>query len=149
MKLGDYLDKEMILPELTASTKEEVLAELVERVVEVYPSLDRERVLSVLKERESLGTTGIGDGIAIPHGKLDSLDRIILVAGRSIKGVDFEALDFKLCNIFFLVLAPEQVAGVHLRILAQISRLLKDKEFRSAILTASGTEELWQLLGNA
>jgi PTS system nitrogen regulatory IIA component len=149
MKLGDYLDKEMILPELTASTKEEVLAELVERVVEVYPSLDRERVLAVLKERESLGTTGIGDGIAIPHGKLDSLDRIILVAGRSTKGVDFEALDFKLCNIFFLVLAPEQVAGVHLRILAQISRLLKDKEFRSAILSASGTEELWQLLGNA
>ncbi|MFV0347768.1 MAG: PTS sugar transporter subunit IIA [Halodesulfovibrio sp.] len=149
MKLGDYLDKEMILPELTASTKEEVLAELVEPVVQAHPSLDKERILSVLRERESLGTTGIGDGIAIPHGKLETLDRIILVAGRSTKGVDFEALDFKLCNIFFLVLAPEQVAGVHLRILAQISRLLKDKEFRSAILSASGTEELWQLLGNA
>ncbi|UZP68254.1 PTS sugar transporter subunit IIA [Desulfovibrio mangrovi] len=149
MKLGDYLDKEMILPELTASTKEEVLAELVAAVVKANPNLDSERVLAVLKERESLGTTGIGDGIAIPHGKLDTLDKIILVAGRSTSGVDFESLDFKLCNIFFLVLAPEQVAGVHLRILAQISRLLKDKEFRNAIMSASGVDELWQLLADA
>lgn len=149
MKLGEYLDKTMILPELTASTKDEVLAELVAPVVKIMPHLDRDAVLSVLKERESLGTTGIGDGIAIPHGKLESIDRIVLVAGRSTAGVDFESLDFKLCNIFFLVLAPEQVAGMHLRILAQISRLLKDPEFRKAFMAAADAEELWQLLADA
>ncbi|GFM35446.1 PTS sugar transporter subunit IIA [Desulfovibrio psychrotolerans] len=149
MKLGEYLDKTMILPELTASTKEEVLAELVAPVIAACPQLDAESVVNVLRERESLGTTGIGDGIAIPHGKLDNLDRIILVAGRSTGGVDFEALDFKLCTIFFLVLAPEQVAGMHLRILAQISRLLKDPEFRSSFLSAPDADVLWHLLNNA
>ncbi len=149
MKLGEYLDKTMILPELAASTKEEVLAELVAPVIAACPQLDAESVVAVLRERESLGTTGIGDGIAIPHGKLDNLDRILLVAGRSTPGVDFEALDFKLCNIFFLVLAPEQVAGMHLRILAQISRLLKDPEFRSSFLSAPDAEALWHLLDNA
>lgn len=149
MKLGEYLDKKMILPELTASTKEEVLAELVAPVVAANPDLDGETVLNVLRDRESLGTTGIGDGIAIPHGKHDSLDRIMLVVARSTGGVDFEALDFKLCNIFFLVLAPEQVAGMHLRILAQISRLLKDSEFRKAFMSAPDAEALWQLLAHA
>lgn len=149
MKLGEYLDKTMILPELTASTKEEVLAELVAPVVNAIPSLDKEQVMGVLRDRESLGTTGIGDGIAIPHGKLETLDRIVLVVARSTSGVDFEALDFKLCNIFFLVLAPEQVAGMHLRILAQISRLLKDSEFRKSFMTAQDEDELWNLLANA
>ncbi len=149
MKLGEYLDKTMILPELTASTKEEVLAELVAPVVNAIPSLDKEQVMDVLRDRESLGTTGIGDGIAIPHGKLETLDRIVLVVARSTSGVDFEALDFKLCNIFFLVLAPEQVAGMHLRILAQISRLLKDSEFRKSFMTAQDEDELWNLLANA
>lgn len=149
MKLGEYLDKTMILPELTASTKEEVLAELVAPVIAACPELDGDTILGVLRERESLGTTGIGDGIAIPHGKHESLDKIMLVVARSTAGVDFEALDFKLCNIFFLVLAPEQVAGMHLRILAQISRLLKDPEFRKAFLIAPDADALWHLLAEA
>ncbi len=149
MKLGEYLDKTMILPELSASTKEEVLAELVEPVIAAVPHLDKDAVLGVLRERENLGTTGIGDGIAIPHGKLENLDRIVLVVGRSPAGVDFEALDFKLCHIFFLVLAPEQVAGMHLRILAQISRLLKEPSFRESFLSAADADELWHVLASA
>lgn len=149
MQLGEYLEKTMILPELSANTKQEVLAELVAPVIEAHPSLNAKHVVEVLVERESLGTTGIGDGIAIPHGKLEELDEILLVVGRSRQGVDFEALDFKLCNIFFLVLAPEQVAGQHLRILAQISRLLKDEEFRNSFLQAPDAEALWNLLSAA
>jgi PTS system nitrogen regulatory IIA component len=146
MKLEDFLDDELVLPELQARTKHEVLAELIAPLGRVRPEIDPDKALRVLLDREGLGTTGIGDAIAIPHGKLTSLDRIVLVVGRSRGGVDFDALDFKPCRIFFLVLAPEQVAGMHLRILAHISRTLKDEGFRKSFLDAPGREELRQLL---
>lgn len=149
MKLGDYLEKELIIPALASASKAEALAELISPLASITPSLDAENAVSVLLEREKLGTTGIGDGIAIPHGKLESLDKIRVIVGRSANGVEFEALDFKPCHIFFLVLAPEQVAGLHLRLLAQISRLLKDEHFRTAFLQAEDEEALWKLLKNA
>lgn len=149
MKLGEYLEKELVLPELTASTKQEALAELLAPVVEKNPALDAEEVFNVLMEREALGTTGIGNGIAIPHGKLPSLDRIVVVAGRSFEGLDFDALDQKPCNIFFMVLAPENVAGTHLRILAQISRLLKDEDFKQLFMESDSQDALWNLLSAA
>ena len=146
MRLVDYLHKELVLPDLKAKTKSEVLRELVTPVGEVVPGFDLEQAHRVLMDREYLGTTGIGDGVAIPHGKLDFLENIILVVGRSLEGVDFEALDFKPCSIFFLVLAPEQVAGMHLRILAHISRLLKDDQFRSSFTDAADRDTLWRLM---
>lgn len=146
MKLEDFLDERLVLPVLQADTKPAVLKELVAPVSQVYPEFDTAKALQVLLEREYLGTTGIGDGIAIPHGKLADLDKIVLVVGRSHTGVDFEALDLKRCSIFFLVLAPEQVAGMHLRILAHISRLLKDEAFRGEFLQAPDKESLWKLL---
>ncbi|WP_018125393.1 PTS sugar transporter subunit IIA [Desulfovibrio oxyclinae] len=149
MKLGDYLDKDLILSDMASADKAGALGELVVPLQERFPEMDSDLVLRVLKEREELGTTGIGDGVAIPHGKLDSLDQIAVVAGRSRDGLDFEALDFKPCHIFFLVLAPEQVAGMHLRILAHISRLLKDDSFRKAFMEAEGQDELWKLLKSA
>jgi RNase adapter protein RapZ len=103
-----------------------------------HPELDVEKAYRVLLEREQLGSTGIGEGVAIPHGKMAELDRIILVVGRSTTGVDFAALDFRPCTIFFLVLAPEHVAGLHLRILAHVSRLLRDDAFRGAFLGSAG-----------
>lgn len=149
MKLGDYLREEFVLPELQSTVKDDVLAELVASVAGAIKGFDAEKAQQVLIEREHLGTTGIGDGVAIPHGKLDDLEQIILVVGRSKKGVDFEALDFKPCSIFFLVLAPEQVAGMHLRILAHISRLLKDEGFRRDFMEAPNRESLWGLLSRA
>jgi PTS system nitrogen regulatory IIA component len=148
MKLTDFLEKNLILPELSARTKPEVLAELVAALSSRLPDLDVPRARQVLIEREHLGTTGIGDGVAIPHGKMESLEEIVLVVGRSHEGVDFDALDFKPCTIFFLVLAPEQVAGTHLRILAAISRLLKDEEFRRSFMAAADSDELWRLLAS-
>lgn len=149
MKLGDFLKKEFVFPELEAKTKNAALTELVKGLGVNLPDLDAAAALKVLVERENLGTTGIGDGVAIPHGKMDSLKHIVLAVGRSSRGVDFDSLDFKPCNIFFLVLAPEQVAGMHLRILAHISRLLKDEEFRKAFMGAAGRDELWSLLHRA
>jgi PTS system nitrogen regulatory IIA component len=146
MRLGEYLRKDFVLDDLKASDKPEVLAELVSPVAKSFPDLDPEKALRVLMDRENLGTTGIGDGVAIPHGKMDSLKEIVIVAGRSRTGVEFESLDHKPCRIFFLVLAPEHVAGMHLRILAQISRLLSDESFRGSFLDAQDSDSLWRVL---
>ncbi|MBN2140729.1 MAG: PTS sugar transporter subunit IIA [Desulfovibrionaceae bacterium] len=146
MRLGDYLEKDLIIEDLAAKTKVEALFELVKPLDQRVQGLDAEKICKVLMEREGLGTTGIGDGIAIPHGKLEGLDRIVVAVGRSLEGVEFEALDFKPCRIFFVVLAPEDVAGLHLRILAHISRLLRDDGFRDRFLAAEGRDGLWELL---
>ena len=146
MKLGDYLAKELVLPDLLSDTKSDVLKELIAPVGVKYPEMDTDQAVRVLLDREKLGTTGIGDSIAIPHGKLEDLEQVVVVVGRSHKGVEYEALDHNPCSIFFLVLAPEQVAGMHLRVLAQISRLLKDEEFRKAFMEADDFEAFWQLI---
>ncbi len=144
MKLGEYLEPEYVLADVQATTKQDVLREML-KPLQGVSGVDVEKALDILLEREKLGTTGIGDGIAIPHGKLESLDRILLTVGRSAKGVDFAALDQKPCRIFFMVLAPEQAAGMHLRILAHISRLLKNEGFRERMLEADG-DKLYKLI---
>ena len=146
MRLEDYLQPDFVIGELASESKSEVLAELVAPITAHWPGFDAKRAHQVLLDRENLGTTGIGDGVAIPHGKMESLERIVIVVGRSLAGVNFDALDFKPCRIFFLVLAPEHVAGLHLRILAHISRLLSDETFRRAFLAAETDEALWQVL---
>ena len=146
MRLEDYLQPDFVIGELASESKSDVLAELVAPLRACWPDFDAPRALQVLLDRENLGTTGIGDGVAIPHGKMESLEKIVIVVGRSLKGVNFDALDFKPCRIFFLVLAPEHVAGLHLRILAHISRLLSDESFRRAFLSAENDAALWRVL---
>ena len=146
MKLGDYLSEDLVLHSLTANGKSDVLNELIAPLSDKYPEMDTDQAVRVLLDREKLGTTGIGSGIAIPHGKLENLDEVIVVVGRSSSGVKFDALDHKPCSIFFLVLAPEKNAAIHLRILAQVSRVLKEEAFRTAFIQADSPEELWQLL---
>jgi PTS system nitrogen regulatory IIA component len=144
MKLGEYLEPEYVLADVQAKTKKEVLREMLGPLQDM-PGVDPDKALDILLEREKLGTTGIGDGIAIPHGKLDGLGRIVLTVGRSAEGVDFQALDHRPCHIFFMVLAPEQAAGMHLRILAHISRLLKNEGFRDRLLEADA-DSLYKLI---
>jgi len=144
MRLEDYLQPDFVIGNLAAESKSEALAELVAPVKALLPDFDAARAHRVLLDRENLGTTGIGDGVAIPHGKMENLEKIVIVVGRSLKGVNFDALDFKPCRIFFVVLAPEHVAGLHLRILAHISRLLSDESFRRAFLAAENAAALWQ-----
>ena len=146
MRLEDYLQPDFVIGELASESKPDVLAELIAPIKARWPDFDDARALQVLLDRENLGTTGIGDGVAIPHGKMENLEQIVIVVGRSVKGVNFDALDFKPCRIFFLVLAPEHVAGLHLRILAHISRLLSDESFRHAFMSAENNAALWQVL---
>ncbi|HEX8960359.1 MAG TPA: PTS sugar transporter subunit IIA [Geobacteraceae bacterium] len=136
MKIEGLLLPEDIIPELSAETKEEVLRELAGKVAERHPGLDCEELLRVLLERERLGSTGIGDGIAIPHGKLKSLDKPRMAFGRSLTGVDFNALDGRKVHLFFLIIAPEDAVGAHLKMLARISRILKDPAVRKGLLAA-------------
>ncbi len=131
MKITDLLNPAAIAPELQATGKNEVLAELTDAMLKVEDHLDRQEVIRVLQERERLGSTGIGDGVAIPHGKLKDIKKLLISFGRSRSGVDFDSMDGKPAYLFFLLVAPEESVGVHLKTLARISKLLKNS-FRSA-----------------
>jgi len=147
MKIMDLMDKKAIIPQLTGKGKKEVLAELCQ-VVAAQEGLETAPLLEVLLEREKLGSTGIGEGIAIPHGKTTATDKLVVACGRSPQGVDFDSMDGKPTHLFFLLLAPENTAGAHLKALAKISRLLKDSDFRRKLLAASGADEIYQLIAS-
>ena len=147
MRILDVLKEETIISELNATDKKGVLEEL-SGPVALAAGVDQEEMVRVLLERERLGSTGIGDGIAIPHGKLKSLESLVVGFGRSHKGVDFEALDGKSAHIFFLLLAPENSTGAHLRMLARISRLLKDITFRERLMTAADQRSLYMVIAD-
>ena len=125
MKILDVLVKDAVLVDLKSMDKKGVLEELVEPVTGIA-RIDRNDLVKILMDRERLGSTGIGGGIAIPHGKMKGLDTLILGFGLSRKGVDFESMDNRPSHIFFLLLTPENSTGVHLKLLARISKLLKD-----------------------
>jgi len=146
MKIMDLLPKEAIIPELQGRNKREVLEELTEALLHHKPELDRGHLIAVLLERERLGSTGIGDGIAIPHGKLQELDHLALSFGRSPQGVDFESMDGKPAHLFFLLVAPENCAGIHLRALAKIARLLKNNSIRTRLSIAETQEEIHRII---
>jgi nitrogen PTS system EIIA component len=143
MKIEDILAEELVIPALTARSKADVLEELASAVSGVHPELDRTRLVQALEDRERLNSTALGDGVAIPHGKLPGLKRVFAAFGRSRQGVDFQSLDGKPTHLFFLLVAPEDSAGAHLKALARISRLLKDESFRVRLLQAADQHELW------
>jgi len=145
MKILDIINEDLIKPDLSATSKEEALTELAS-LIAAKEGLDEDKIVGVLREREKLGSTGIGDGIAIPHGKLKGLKKLVASFGRSKKGIDFQSIDGKPTHLFFLLMAPENTAGVHLKALARISRLLKDKKFRESLLVAGTTDEIFQAL---
>ncbi len=146
MRIQDIVPPEAVVDGLRAETKEGVLRELSEAVCRRVPALSPARLTAILMEREGLGSTGIGEGVAIPHGKVPGIDRLVAAFGRSREGVQFASLDGKPARLFFLILAPENSAGMHLKALARISRLLKDERFRGRLLSAEGAEGLSQVL---
>jgi PTS system nitrogen regulatory IIA component len=137
MRVVDILTEELVVPQLRSTTKAEVLRELAEHLAAHYPQIQVERLVTVLLDRERLGTTAIGEGIAIPHGKLPGLKGVVAVFGRSLPGIDCQSLDGTPTKLFFLLVAPEESAGIHLKALARVSRLLKDKAFRERLLQNS------------
>jgi PTS system nitrogen regulatory IIA component len=146
MRIEDILAPELVVPALTATTKAGVLDELASVVAAQHPEIDRTRLLEALDERERLNTTALGEGVAIPHGKLPGLRRVFAAFGRSPTGVDFQSLDGKPTHLFFLLVAPEESAGAHLKALARISRLLKDEGFRSRLREAPDAEALYRTI---
>jgi PTS system nitrogen regulatory IIA component len=146
MKIADLLNVKAISTELTSSGKIEVLAEMIDLLRRVQPNLDAAELLAVLIDREELGSTGIGDGVAIPHGKLKGLDRLLMAFGRKKDGIDFDSMDNRPARLFFLLLAPENEATLHLKALARISKLLRKDDVRQQLLDASDPATLLRIL---
>ena len=146
MKILDYLKEEWVIPDLKGTDKRAVLEELSGVLVNPCQVASAEELLQVLLDREKLGSTGIGEGIAIPHGRLKKLKHFFIAFGRSVKGVDFDSIDRHPSQLFFLVLAPENSAVDNLKLLGRIVTLLKDASFKKRLMEASSTEELFRVI---
>ncbi len=146
MKLSELLNIKSIIPELASKDKKGVLEELAGSIALQELSVDKNTLVKVLIEREQLGTTGIGDGIAIPHGKLSNIDQPLISFGRSRDGLDFDSMDGQPSYLFFLLIAPDNSSGVHLQVLAKIANLLKSSTFRKELMDAGNTEELYNTI---
>jgi PTS system nitrogen regulatory IIA component len=142
MTLLDILSLESTIVDLKGETKEEIIAELVDSLHVGDAINDRDKVLQAVLEREKIMSTGIGDGIAIPHGKSDAVVKLVAALGTQKRGVDFEALDGEPAYVFFLLVSPANVSGPHIKALARISRLLKNDDFKKRLISASSSEEI-------
>ena len=146
MKLPEIIEENNIVPELKAKDKKGVLEELAEVISRHEPSIDKGALVKVLVERERLGSTGIGDGVAIPHGKMNGVSRPIISFGRSKQGLDFDSMDGQPTHLFFLLIAPEDSSSVHLQVLAKIAKILKNRDFRKKLMEPGTKKELYQTI---
>jgi PTS system nitrogen regulatory IIA component len=133
MKIMDILVRDAVILDLGVRSKREVLVEMANALAKVEPAIEANRLLEVLLEREALQSTGIGEGVAIPHGKLVGLDRLMATFARSVEGVDFDSIDGQLTHHFFLLVVPEHSGGRYLKALARISRFFRDAAFRQRL----------------
>ncbi len=146
MRLDQIFKFEYLNGNLKSTTKKEALDELVRILTDGGVKLDAQKAVEVLLQRENLGSTGIGDGVAIPHGKIGDIQELVIAFGRSQDGIDFGAIDGKPVYLFFLLLAPEHSAGQHLKALAKISKMLKTVNFRKKLTEAKSVEDLYKLI---
>jgi PTS system nitrogen regulatory IIA component len=146
MKIVDLIKRDMIVPALVATDKRGILEELATYMAAHHPRIDRATLSKVLIEREGLASTAIGEGVAIPHGKLAAVGEIVACLGRVQAGVDFDSMDGAPTYLFFVLVAPESSTGAHLKALARISRVFKDPEFRRRLLLASDAESMYQVV---
>ena len=144
--IRDLLQENLIIEDLKAVDKQGVLREFARRLKAMNKVDNEEELLRVLLEREVLGSTGIGGGVAIPHGKLPMSSEMIVAFGRSKKGVDFQAMDSMPVHLFFLLVTPDDRPGDHLKALARISRILKNPVLREGLQTAASPQELQRLI---
>ncbi len=142
MKLSDYLSESGISTNLAGSNKSEVITNLVNILTETTQLKNREKLVEMLEERESLKTTGIGSGIAIPHCKSSNVDKVHIIIGISKEGIDFQSLDNKPANFFFLLVAPETSGSEHLKASAKIVRLFREASIREELLTFDTSSEV-------
>ena len=146
MTLLDILSADSTLVDLKGETKEDIIAELVDTLAVGDAISDRDKVLQAVLEREKIMSTGIGDGIAIPHGKSDAVEKLVAALGTQRRGVDFEALDGEPAYVFFLLVSPANVSGPHIKALARISRLLKNDDFKKMLIAAETAAEIIEII---
>ena len=146
MKIVDLIRRDMVIPDLAADNKLGVLRELASHLAERHGRLKPEDLTRVLVDREELASTAIGEGVAVPHGKMRAVDGIIACLGRSRGGVDFGSMDGQPTYLFFVMVAPESSTGAHLKALARISRVFKDGQFRRQLLDASDGEAMYEII---
>ena len=146
MKMREFLNKKAITANLKSDDKEGVIKELVELLAKAGEIKNKEDLVKALLARESLGSTGIGQGIGIPHAKSQSVKNLVAAFGLCPRGINFDSLDGEPVYIFFLLLAPEESAGPHLKALARISRMLKDKYFRELLRKARDEKEVLRII---
>ncbi|MGE4518145.1 MAG: PTS sugar transporter subunit IIA [Desulfobacteraceae bacterium] len=145
MKLKNYLLPEFINMDLESRDKKGVLEELAAPLSK-HSGINNDELVKILLERERLGSTGIGNGIAIPHGKVKGLEKLMIAFGLSKNGVNFESMDDKPAYIFFVIVTPEDSTGDHLRVLAKISKILRDNAVKDQIKNASNSEEILDII---
>jgi len=143
LKIAEILQEQCVVADIRGKTKREIITELVEALAKARLVKDVEPVVNVVMDREKLGSTGIGNGVAVPHGKLKSINNIMCAFGRSQNGVDFDAVDRAPVHIFFLVLAPEDSASLHLKVLSRITKILRDQSLRKKIIKLTNVRELY------
>lgn len=146
MKITEILTADMVVPDVGGTTKPQVLRELARPLANKYRDLEVAAITAVLGERERLGSTAIGDGIAIPHGKLPGVRQIAGAFGRHRQGVDFESLDGRPTHLFFVLIAAEDSTSLHLKALARVSRLFKDSSFRERLMAARDADEIYRII---
>jgi len=144
LKIMDILVKDAAILDLASDSKEAVIEEIARAAADAEPALNASRLQEVLMDREALQSTGIGEGVAIPHGKISGLDRIVASFARSVKGVDFESIDGQPTHLFFLLVVPEHSGGQHLKALARVSRFFRDPDFRQKLIAAGSLDEVFR-----
>jgi PTS system nitrogen regulatory IIA component len=146
MRLDQILKINFINDKLLARDKNEALCELAKTITQGDLKIDASHIVDVLQQREKLGSTGIGEGVAIPHGKIAALEELVVAFGRSKEGIAFDSMDGKPVHLFFLLLAPENSAGQHLKVLAKISKMLKAGNFRKKLMDAKDKSDLYRII---
>lgn len=146
MKIVELIRREMIVPALQARDKRGLLDELAAHISAQHSKIDRASLLRVLVDREALASTAIGEGVAIPHGKLSAVGEIVACLGRAPGGVDFDSMDGQPTFLFFVLVAPENSTGAHLKALARISRVFKDADFRRRLLAADDADAMYRVI---
>jgi nitrogen PTS system EIIA component len=146
MKVVDFLRPDLVIAHLRSAAKGDVLAEMSRHVAEHQSGVDAEALRRVLEERELLASTAIGDGIAIPHGKLDSVNELVGALGRSVIGLEFDSIDGKPTHLVFMLVAPSSSTGIHLKALARLSRLFRDAEFRKRLIEAPDEQAMYRVI---
>ena len=146
MKLSKFSDENLIVFDLKAASKEAIIEELVDLINLSNMVSDKDMILKDIKDREELVTTGIGYGVAFPHAKTKSVKGIVIAFGRSNEGIDFEAIDHKPVNLFFIIAAPEDAIGAHLNVMSRLSYLMKSEENRQTLMTVTSPGEVLELI---